>query len=62
MRYLSGLEPGPLSLMSLTRLQIRKSLGPLRVPLIDVLALPRSIKHYLHYEDRYTEPTVHSEQ
>jgi SPRY domain-containing SOCS box protein 1/4 len=54
MRYLNGLEPGPLSLMSLARLQIRKSLGPARLPLIhSQLALPRSIKHYLRYEDCY---------
>jgi hypothetical protein len=56
MRYLNGLEPGPLSLMSLARLEIRKSLGSPRIPLIDQLALPRSIKHYLRYEDRFTEP------
>jgi SOCS box len=62
MKYLNGLEPGPLPLMSLARLQIRKSLGagaPTAAAArninrhIEQLALPTSIKHYLRYEERF---------
>jgi SPRY domain-containing SOCS box protein 1/4 len=54
MKYLNGLEPGPLPLMSLARLQIRKSLGPRNLNRhIEQLALPTSIKHFMRYEERF---------
>ena len=57
MRYLHGLEPGPLSLMNMSRLKIRQSMGQERIERgeINNLVLPRSIKQYLRYEDCLTE-------
>jgi len=55
LRYLNGLEAGPLSLMNLSRLNIRQSLLGRHVEnlsaTIDSLVLPRSIKQYLKYEE-----------
>jgi len=53
MRYLAGLEPGPLSLMDMSRLKIRQALGPeaLAQGEVDNLALPRSIKQFLRHEE-----------
>lgn len=54
MRYLNGLDPGPLSLKDLSRLSIRESIGRKRLVqgALDSLLLPRSIKQYLEYEDK----------
>ena len=51
MRYLAGLEPGPLSLMNMARLSIRQSLGKEKEAHIDTLTLPRSMRNYLKYKE-----------
>ena len=49
MRYLAGLQPGPLSLINLSRLCIRQSVGKqgIEAGAIDDLMLPRSMKNYI---------------
>jgi len=57
MRYLAGLERGPLSLLSLARLNIRQTLA--NPSLVDQLILPRSMKHYLKYQESFSDlPTT----
>ena len=62
LRYLNGLEAGPLSLMNLSRLNIRQSLLGRHVEnlsaTIDSLVLPRSIKQYLKYEENANAVTL----
>ena len=49
MRYLAGLQPGPLSLINLSRLCIWQSVGKqgIEAGAIDDLMLPRSMKNYI---------------
>lgn len=56
MKYVNGLEPGPMSLTSLARHAIRQQIGQsdIETGVIDTLVLPRTIKNYLQY--RETEP------
>jgi len=56
MRYLAGLQPGPLSLMNMSRLCIRQSVGKqgIEAGAIDDLMLPRSMKNYIKYSECYT--------
>ncbi|CAM9547114.1 unnamed protein product [Lampetra planeri] len=49
MRYINGIEPGPLPLDELCRRSIRNCLGNDRLEEINALALPTLIKRYLHY-------------
>ena len=53
MKYVNGLEPGPLPLMSLSRLVIRQQIGKDGIDDgdIDALNLPKTLKHYLHYQE-----------
>lgn len=53
MRYVNGLEPGPLPLMSLARLVIRQQVGKdgIEEGEIEELNLPKTIKNYLHYRE-----------
>ena len=57
MRYVNGLERGPLSLCSLARLSVRQAVGRQRIEsgVMEEMVLPRTIKNYLHY--RETQPT-----
>ena len=59
MRYLNGLEGGPLSLLNLSRLKIRQCLGKERLEEEEInnLVLPRSMKSYLKYQHNYSEET-----
>ena len=56
MRYLVGLQPGPLSLINLSRLCIRQSVGKqgIEAGATDDLMLPRSMKNYIKYSECYT--------
>jgi len=60
MKYVNGLEPGPLSLTSLTRLAIRQQVGRdnIKEGAIDRMVLPKTIKNYLHY--RETDPACNN--
>ena len=58
MRYLCGLESGPLSLLNMTKLKIRQCLGKDRLGQIDNLTLPTSIKEYLKHQESYTQPEI----
>ena len=60
MKYVNGLEPGPLSLTSLTRLAIRQQVGRTNIQegVIDRMVLPKTIKNYLHY--RETDPACNT--
>lgn len=53
MKYVNGLEPGPLPLMSLSRLVIRQQIGKDGIDDgdIDSLNLPKTLKHYLQYQE-----------
>jgi len=53
MKYVNGLEPGPLPLMSLARLVIRQQVGKDGIDEGDIeqLNLPKTIKNYLHYRE-----------
>lgn len=53
MKYVNGLEPGPLSLTSLTRLAIRRQVGrkDIEEGAMEELVLPRTIKNYLQYRE-----------
>merc|ERR1739838_1031241 len=53
MKYVNGLEPGPLPLMSLARLVIRQQVGKDGIEEGDIeqLNLPKTIKNYLHYRE-----------
>merc|ERR1719233_232321 len=57
MRYLAGLQPGPLSLMNMSRLCIRQSVGKqgIEAGAIDDLMLPRSMKNYIKYSECYSD-------
>lgn len=59
MKYVNGLEPGALSLTSLSRLVIRQQVGKEGVEQgdIDRLTLPRTIKNYLQYTETQPVPT-----
>jgi len=53
MKYVNGLESGPLSLMSLSRLVIRQKIGKDGITEGDInsLNLPKTLKNYLRYQE-----------
>ena len=53
MKYVNGLEPGPLPLMSLSRLVIRQQIGKDGITDGDInsLNLPKTLKNYLRYQE-----------
>ena len=53
MKYVNGLEPGPLPLMSLSRLVIRHQIGKDGIDEGDIesLNLPKTLKNYLRYQE-----------
>ena len=53
MKYVNGLEPGPLSLMSLSRLVIRQTITKEAIDEGDLnkLNLPKTLKNYLQYRE-----------
>merc|ERR1719208_167916 len=53
MKYVNGLEPGPLSLMSLSRLVIRQTITKEGIDDGDLnkLGLPKTLKNYLQYRE-----------
>jgi len=55
MKYLNGLEPGPLPLMSLSRLVIRQQVGKdgIEDGHIEKLNLPKTLKNYLQYRESF---------
>jgi len=55
MKYLNGLEPGPLPLMSLSRLVIRQQVGKEGIEdgHIEKLNLPTTLKNYLQYRESF---------
>jgi len=55
MKYVNGLEPGPLPLMSLARLVIRQQIGKdgIEDGNIDKLNLPKTLKNYLQYRESF---------
>jgi len=57
MKYVGGLEPGPVSLMSLCRLSVRQSVGKknLEEGRLEKLQLPKAIKNYLHHKDTISQ-------
>jgi len=57
MKYVGGLEHGPVSLMSLCRLSVRQSVGKkgLEEGEIEKLQLPRAIKNYLQHKDSVSQ-------
>jgi len=56
MKYIGGLDPGPLSLMSLCRLVVRQEVGKEGIEEgdLDTFQLPRAIKSYLQHRDTMT--------
>ncbi|UYV65150.1 VPS13D [Cordylochernes scorpioides] len=52
MKYLGGLDPGPLPLKDICRRVIRQQLGKCRLSQLDDMNLPTALKNYLLYQGK----------